>query len=460
MKDRTILQAGQHHPMFEHHRLRERRRVGIASILAATLAVLAFVSPPRATAQSGWNAEQDSCSSLYPIPTPNYFNGTLESPPNGWGSPMTDPSTGAEQHWSWDGLHPIVGCNTLGLYAQYAASPGQNKSESRSHSTVVSGGYGAAFQCVELIQRYAYAHWKDLPSAWKNPDPNKPSNASNHYFNHPSHLTQHDNGTSYLPVAGDIVVFGPVDSSGNPTPDASAGHIAIIAEVNTAAGTVKIFEQNWGGAAHGWHAFHNLRFKVVSGVYTIGNDVTESVAFPQGPGGKVYRWQPDHVIYGVLSDSNGSGSSADPQGPTGTASCTTARGPFLTSYCDAPSVNITCGGAIGSQNDLSGIPINWTNTNGNTACVTATYSFGYTDSRQTCSFYLYAPNGFATTTIKATLSDGSQPWFDENPVSGWQHWFDATGITSLTFSDGNGTTNQKLGWGRTASWSIERICSL
>jgi hypothetical protein len=470
VEDSKTSKASQYHLTFTarmahvvHFAQRGWQRLAIVPAGVIALAVIAFVVPPLATAQSTWNSEQDNCSNLYPIPTPDYFNNgswALESPPSGWGSPMKNPSNGQDAHWSWDGTHSIVSCNTQGLYAAYTSNGGASWSESRSHSTLLSNGYGAAFQCVELILRYAYARWGDV-SGWS-------GNASNLYLNsnHPSHFATHDNGTSYLPVAGDIVIFGPVNSNGSPNPSAGAGHISIITAVNTSAGTVTVFEQNWGPDGDGvWRGFHTLQLRVTASggtnIYTIGNDVGGANTFGQASGGKTYRWHTDHVIYGVLTDpSNHPGGVIDPSTPSGTSSCSSITGKFLTSYCDVPSVTIACGGAIGSQNDLSGIPINWTYTNGTPTCVTVKYSFGYFDARNTCSYYLYVPNGEATTTIQATLSDGSHQSLNENPVVGWQHWFDATGITGLTFTDGNGTTNQQMGWGRTASWSIERLCSL
>ena len=144
--------------------------------------------------------------------------------------------------------------------------------------------------------------------------------------------------------------------------------------------------------------------------------------------------------------------------PSGTQSCS-AVNQTKTTYCDAPSVSILCGGAIGGGTDLNGIPINWTFTNGSSVCDVMTYNFSYRDSKRSCSFYIYIPRGHATSTIRATLSDGTHVSFNENPVSGWQHWFDSFNISSLRFTDANGTTGQELGWGRTTTWSIERLCS-
>jgi hypothetical protein len=173
--------------------------------------------------------------------------------------------------------------------------------------------------------------------------------------------------------------------------------------------------------------------------------------------------QGGHMTNALLIHSNflpvAAAFSINPTAPTGIVKCATVDGTNVTSYCDGPTTTIFCGGPIGATNDFSGIPINWTFTNGNVTCVNVTYSFSYTDSRKTCDFYFYVPNGFATTKIKATLSNGTQESLDEEPVNGWQHWFKGTGITSLTFTDGNGTTHQEMGWGSTASWSIERLCS-
>lgn len=151
--------------------------------------------------------------------------------------------------------------------------------------------------------------------------------------------------------------------------------------------------------------------------------------------------------------------------PTGTVQCSVGHTTTLFSYCDAPlSPTIVCGGSIGSQNDLYGIPINWTytNANANPACVTVRYSFSYNYGASNCSFYFYVPRGHATGVIVATLSDGTTQTVDENPIDGWYHWFDAVGITSLTFTDSNGqAVNQyMLGWGSNSAHSIERICSV
>jgi len=147
--------------------------------------------------------------------------------------------------------------------------------------------------------------------------------------------------------------------------------------------------------------------------------------------------------------------------PSGTSACTAHANNGLVEYCDAPHVNINCGGNIGGGNDLDGIPIQWTYTNGTSPCVYVNYFFSYSNAANDCVFYLYVPDGDATANVRATVSNGTTQILNENPVSGWQHWFDGTGITSLTFTDGNGQpVNQyKLGWGKNAGQSIARICS-
>lgn len=155
--------------------------------------------------------------------------------------------------------------------------------------------------------------------------------------------------------------------------------------------------------------------------------------------------------------------SVNPTAPTGTTQCETVEGTNATSYCDQPTTTIFCGGPIGAADDFSQIPLLFTHPNKtpNTPCVSVTYSFAYSDPRQTCNFYFYVGNGFATTSINATLPNGSKESLDESAFTGWHLWFTASGITSLAFTDASSTTNQKLdiGWGATTGWSIERICS-
>lgn len=215
-------------------------------------------------------------------------------------------------------------------------------------------------------------------------------------------------------------------------------------------------------SASGTHAVYGCIYQA----YKAYGGPTSNLGFPTSDEYGISSGRESDFQGGYITFSSATGAvvhlygSANPPSPSGTSVCAVASGPNLTAYCDVPTVTIYCGGAIGNRNDYSGVPINWTYTNGSTTCDVVTYSFAYSNGRNDCSYYIYVPNGFATTVIQATLSDGTPVSMNEDPVSGWQYWFDATGITSLTFTDGNGTTNQDMGWGSAASRSIERLCAL
>lgn len=114
-------------------------------------------------------------------------------------------------------------------------------------------GYGWTFQCPELIVRFSAWAFGDNPadwgrSGWGNaPDLWLPAN-------HPSDFVMYANGSSTPPVPGDILVWGYLDSHGNPWPagpDGShSGHIAVVAAVD--GNQVITAEQNvkWGNQDH------------------------------------------------------------------------------------------------------------------------------------------------------------------------------------------------------------------
>lgn len=89
-----------------------------------------------------------------------------------------------------------------------------------------SVGYGIAFQCVELTNRYAAQVFGSSVSAWG-------GDAKYHWTQRPGGWSQQPNNSNYRPVAGDIIVWGPVDGGGNPSPNANGnpGHVAIIYSV-------------------------------------------------------------------------------------------------------------------------------------------------------------------------------------------------------------------------------------
>ncbi|HEU5382521.1 MAG TPA: hypothetical protein VFV38_44500 [Ktedonobacteraceae bacterium] len=147
--------------------------------------------------------------------------------------------------------------------------------------------------------------------------------------------------------------------------------------------------------------------------------------------------------------------------------CTSSNGASIT-YCNAPQVSITCGGNIASATDGNGVAINWTfNTlQGGPVCVTTTYTMNYSDGRTTCSFLFYVPNGDATADIIFHYRDSSGTFtytLNEDPVSGWQTILggDRTDVTSLFFTDVNdqATNTKQIGWGKTASFGLKRVCA-
>jgi hypothetical protein len=106
--------------------------------------------------------------------------------------------------------------------------------------------YGMAFQCVELVRRYANVVFGSPTNGWG-------GDAKRSSTTHPSGWTAHQEGTTYRPVPGDIIVWGPVDGSGNPSPGASGypGHVAIISAVTTVDlhnWNVTAVNQNWKGS--------------------------------------------------------------------------------------------------------------------------------------------------------------------------------------------------------------------
>lgn len=166
-------------------------------------------------------------------------------------------------------------------------------------------GYGAAFQCVELVTRYAYARWDDPvrgSNTWA-------GNAADLWFNHPAHLLTIANGSSSAPAVGDILVFGSVDASGAPESSGmsgNAGHISIIVGVfsdTATTGRVRVFEQNWSTSTATQDLYLRMLSSGSSTLYTIGNETTEATTyFDAGAGGTSYRRDPAHTIFGWLHD--------------------------------------------------------------------------------------------------------------------------------------------------------------
>ena len=135
--------------------------------------------------------------------------------------------------------------------------------------TTAGGTPGDAFQCIELIERYAYLRWHDAPTTWI-------GNAGDTWNagQHPHHFQQYANdGTSSVPPqAGDILVWQ----------DGGAGHIAIITSSNPSTQQVTTLEQNFHyyvsqpgpGGWYGDAPSRTIHYTVSNGHYTLDSQYT------------------------------------------------------------------------------------------------------------------------------------------------------------------------------------------
>jgi hypothetical protein len=116
-----------------------------------------------------------------------------------------------------------------------------------------------------------------------------------------------------------------------------------------------------------------------------------------------------------------------------------------------------------STNDYSGVPISWTWANGNYPCIRVHY--GFTPVAALCDYQFYVPNGFATATIKFSITRvvNNQPqpsitaYLNEEPVTGWTTFLRNSNVAYIEFTDANGQTGKQIGWGRNAE--VRRICT-
>ncbi len=145
-----------------------------------------------------------------------------------------------------------------------------------------SDGYGLTFQCVELVIRFSAWAYGDSPGAWG------PGNAPDLWLpgNHPSDFVMYPNGSSHAPVAGDILVWGSVDSAGRPWPagpdGAHGGHIGVVAAVRN--GMVITAEENvkWGSEDH---PSDMLALTHVGSGWVLSGSTQPETALP------TYRWR-------------------------------------------------------------------------------------------------------------------------------------------------------------------------
>lgn len=275
---------------------RARRLVLQLSIVLTLMSVLTVVVQPS-SARAWYANNQNDCSALAPNPAPNNV-------PAGWGQALTDPRTGGVARWSWDAQRYIVACNNKGVasasYNGIASLSGGHDQYAPPYSPQIGSqtkGYGAAFQCVELVLRYAFARWNDNPSSWNN-------NASGLWYNHPSHFAAYADGGQVAPAVGDIVIYGPADSLGNPQPSWGNGHTGIIASINwtktNGYPTVWIFEQNVG-STYGFHQeYLNALHVDATTYYSLGYNTWNLPQWGNGPGGTDMLNDSAHVVYGWM----------------------------------------------------------------------------------------------------------------------------------------------------------------
>jgi surface antigen len=97
---------------------------------------------------------------------------------------------------------------------------------------------GLKFQCVEFVKRYYYEYYNHkMPYAGGNAKDFFNKNLEDRAYNKNRDLMQYRNVRTYLPQAGDLLVY---DSyPGNPF-----GHVAIVSEVGS--DYVEIVQQNMG----------------------------------------------------------------------------------------------------------------------------------------------------------------------------------------------------------------------
>lgn len=100
-------------------------------------------------------------------------------------------------------------------------------------------GYGYAYQCVELVQRFYAVRW-GYPRHW-------PVDSAYEMFDtYPDDIVAIPNGGSPGPRWGDILVF---DDETAPDGSSTGGHVAIV--VGVRAGRVMFVEENNPGGS-GW----------------------------------------------------------------------------------------------------------------------------------------------------------------------------------------------------------------
>ena len=258
----------------EHRLYRHLMRASLVALMSMAMLMgtfLAFRSgAPSVDAQALHTSASASCAQLAST-NPTVTNGSS------WGRTILR-GHGAPGGW--------FGVDVCSNGFNSVSPNGSNVScDSLAHGcSPTNDGYGWTFQCPELIVRFSAWAFGDNPadwgrSGWGNaPDLWLPTN-------HPSDFVMYPNGSSTPPVPGDILVWGNLDSHGNPWPagpDGShGGHIAVVASVRN--GVITTAEQNvkWGSEDH---PSDTLALKKVGSRWILSGSARPSTTLP------TWRW--------------------------------------------------------------------------------------------------------------------------------------------------------------------------
>ena len=148
-----------------------------------------------------------------------------------------------------------------------------------------SDGYGWTFQCPELVVRFSAWAFGDNPGDWGR---SGWGNAPDLWLpvNHPSDFVMYPNGSTAPPVPGDILVWGSLNSQGQPWPAGPdgehGGHVAVVVSVTN--GMVVTAEQNvvWGNQDH---PSDQLALTKVGNRWILSGSTAHDTQLP------TYRWQ-------------------------------------------------------------------------------------------------------------------------------------------------------------------------
>lgn len=206
------------------------------AIILINLALSVWILSPFATALAAPFApalpSAASCSQLARI-DPTATNGAK------WGATLL-PGLGAPGGW----FGVPVCANSINQVAPGGANLSCNRMPSNFPATgcapggATSDGYGLTFQCVELVARFSAWAFGASPSSWH-------GDAQFLWLNghHPVSFSAYSNGGTYMPLPGDILVWGTLDRQGHPWPSGPAGgHVAVVAAVSS--GRISFVEEN------------------------------------------------------------------------------------------------------------------------------------------------------------------------------------------------------------------------